>query len=81
MEAGWTNTASIESIPLEAAGAEPFVFFAGRPAAEWTADARRLRSAGLLVFFKLAVWNDDRIVSNRTHAYFKQTAQPACGMF
>ena len=37
--------------------AEPFVFLAGRPAAERAADARRLRLAGFLLF-KLAIQND-----------------------
>src|SRR5579884_3147971 len=38
-----------------AAGADPFVFLAGRPAAHWTADARRLRVGGFLLFFKLPI--------------------------
>jgi len=50
------------------AGAEPLVFFAGRPAAERAADARGFRSAGLLIFLKLAVWNNDRVVRHRSHA-------------
>jgi hypothetical protein len=44
---------------------KPTVILAGRPAAEKTADARRFRSGGLLLFFNL--WNNDRIVGDRTH--------------
>lgn len=49
---------------------EPPVVLARRPAAERAADARRFRSAGLLLFFKLAVWHDDRVVRDRTHARY-----------
>jgi hypothetical protein len=58
------DASRIERIPLVAAGAEPFVFLSGRPAAERAPDARRFRFTGLF----LAVWNDDRIVRDRTHA-------------
>jgi hypothetical protein len=50
------------------AGAKPFVFFAGRPAAERASDARWFRSGGLPIFLKLAIWNNDRIASNGSHA-------------
>jgi hypothetical protein len=40
MEAGGADAPSIEGVPLIAAGAEPFVFLAGRPAAQRAADAR-----------------------------------------
>ena len=40
VQAGWADTASVESIPFITAGAEPFVLFAGRPAARRAADAR-----------------------------------------
>jgi hypothetical protein len=33
VQAGWTYASRVEGAPLVAAGAEPFVFFAGRPAA------------------------------------------------
>ena len=77
VKAGWADAARVEGIPLVPAGAEPFVFFAGRPAAQRAADARRLRSAGLLIFLKLALWNYGRIVSDRIHACSNRTAQPA----
>lgn len=51
------------------------VFFARRLTTYWAADARRFRFARLLVFLKLAVWNDDRIVSNRTHACRSRSAR------
>ena len=34
VQAGWADASRIESVPLVTAGAEPLVFFAGRPAAE-----------------------------------------------
>src|SRR5919198_1050481 len=46
------------------------VFLARRPAAERAADARRLRSAGFPLVLKFAVWNDDRIDRDRTHARY-----------
>ena len=58
----------VEGIPFETALAEPVILFARRPTAEWATDARRFRSVGLLLLLNLAVWNDHRIVSNRTHA-------------
>jgi len=57
MEAGWTDASAVESIPLEAAGAEPFVLFAGRPTAERAADARAGRIVPVFLL-KLAVQND-----------------------
>ena len=65
MQAGGADASSIERIPLVSAGAEPLVLFPGRPATERATDARRFRSAGLLLFFKLAVWNNDRAVSDQ----------------
>ena|SRR5579864_3875205 len=55
VQACGAHASGVERVPLVAAGAEPLVFFAGRPAAERAADARRLRSAGLLLFHKLAI--------------------------
>jgi hypothetical protein len=65
VEARRAHFSGIERVPFESASAEPLDFVAGRPAAEKTADARRFRSGGLLLFFKL--WNNDRIVGDRTH--------------
>jgi hypothetical protein len=48
VQAGWTDASCIESIPFESASAEPVIFFAGRPAAEWAANARAGRAE---VFF------------------------------
>jgi hypothetical protein len=56
--------------------AEPFVFLAGRPAAERATDARRLRG-GLLLLLSLAIWNDDRIGGDATHGKSTGAAQPA----
>jgi hypothetical protein len=67
VEARRANSSRIEGIPLIAAGAEPFVFLAGRPAAERAADARWFGLAGLLIFLKLAVWNDGWMVGDRIH--------------
>jgi hypothetical protein len=71
------NTSGVERVPFVAAGTRPFVLFAGRPAAQRAADARRFGLAGLLIFLKLALWNYDRIVSDRIHACSNRTAQPA----
>jgi hypothetical protein len=49
--------------------AEPFVFLAGRPAAERATDARRFGLARLLIVLKLALWDDDGVVGDRSHAY------------
>jgi hypothetical protein len=48
--------------------AKPAVFLPGRPAAQWATDTRGFRSGGLLVLFKLAIWNDDRILRSGNHA-------------
>src|SRR5579871_3308278 len=68
VKASWADASSIERIPRMTALAEPLVLFTRRPAAQRAADARWFRLAGLLLFLKLAVWNDDRIVSDPTHA-------------
>ena len=68
VQAGWAHASRVERVPLVAALAEPAIFFAGRPAAERAADARRFRVAGLLIFLKLVIWHDDRVVRDRTHA-------------
>jgi len=56
VKASWADASRIEGIPLISAGAKPFVFFAGRPAAEWAADAR---TGGIvaLVLLKLVIHN------------------------
>ena len=43
VEAGRADSSCIERVPLKAAGAEPFVLFAGRPPAERAPDARSRR--------------------------------------
>jgi len=58
VQAGWADASSIERVPRMTALAEPFVFLAGRPAAEGAPDARRLRLAGLLLFLDLAIQNN-----------------------
>ena len=77
VQAGWADAPRIESVPLEAALTEPLVFLAWRPAAQWAADARRFRSGGLLLFVKLAVWNDDRIIADRSHDRYYDLVRPA----
>ena len=67
MEASWADSSRVECVPFVAAGAEPLVFFAGRPATERAADTR---GVGVLLLFEVEVWNDDRIVRDRTHARY-----------
>lgn len=69
VKAGWADASGVERVPFMAAGAEPFVFLARRPPAERAADAWFGRPYALL-FSKLAVWNDERIISDRTHARY-----------
>jgi hypothetical protein len=52
MQARGTNASGVKGVPLVAAGAEPSVFFAGRPAAERTADAW---GAEVLLVLKVAI--------------------------
>src|SRR5437660_6833864 len=58
VKARWADGSGIECVPLIPALAEPLVFFPGQPTAERATDARRLRLAGLLLLFKLAIHND-----------------------
>jgi len=58
VQARGADASSIERVPLVSAVAKPFVFFAGRPAAERAPDARGFRFARLLLFAKLAIHND-----------------------
>ena len=67
VQAGCADASGVEGVSLVAALAEPLVFFPWRPAAERAADARS-RWIVCLFFSKLAVWNDDRIVCDRTRA-------------
>jgi len=60
MQAGWADASRIERVPRMTAFAKPFVFFAGRPAAERAADARGFRFAELL----LVLSNDGRIIND-----------------
>ncbi len=46
--------------------AEPPIILPGRPATKRAADARRFRLVGSPLFVKLAIWNYDRIVGDRT---------------
>ena len=39
MQAGWADASSIKSVPFVATSANPFVFLAGRPAAQRAPDA------------------------------------------
>jgi hypothetical protein len=57
VEARRAHSSGVEGVPLISACAEPFVFLAWRPAAKRAADARRFRSTGLLLFFKLAIYS------------------------
>ena len=65
VKAGWADASSVERVPRVTALAEPAVFLPGRPAAQWAAW-----DAEVLLLLNLAVWNDDRIVRNRTHARY-----------
>ena len=67
MQAGWADPASVEGVSFMPTGAKPLVVLARRPAAERAADARGFGLTGFLVFLKLAVWSDDRVVRNRSH--------------
>ena len=48
VKAGWAHASRVERVPFTAAGAEPFVFLARRPAAERAADARTGWLVGLI---------------------------------
>src|ERR1700745_3124096 len=54
VETGWADASGVKGVPLVPTSTEPFVFLAGRPAAERATDARRLRLARVLLF-KLAI--------------------------
>lgn len=67
METRRAHPARVESVPLVPAGARPAVFLAWRPPAKRAPDAW---GTGVLLVLKLAVWNDDRIVRDGTHARY-----------
>jgi hypothetical protein len=69
VEAGWADASRVERVPVIAAGAEPVIFLAGRPAAERAADTWRFRFAGLFIFLKLAVWSNGASISRWTHLF------------
>src|ERR1700739_198507 len=60
VKAGWTDSSRVKGVPLITARTAPFVFRAGRPAAEGAADARGLRRAKVFPFLKLALGNNAR---------------------
>jgi hypothetical protein len=69
VHAGWADASRVEGVPLVAADAEPFVFFAGRPLAERTANT----GAGCvpaLLFVEFAIQHDRRLgnVSHETRS-------------
>jgi hypothetical protein len=66
VKARWADASGVERVPLIAALAEPFVFLAGRPAAERAADARTRWFVALLPF-NLAIHNS--LVRDGTHAH------------
>jgi hypothetical protein len=65
VKAGWADTSRIEGIPLIAAGAEPFVFLAGRTLA-WGADAGVGRTTYHLLLVEFFIQNNGRL-RNVTH--------------
>jgi hypothetical protein len=66
MQARWADASRIKCVPIVPTSAEPVVFLAGRPATERAADAWAGWFVGL-VFLKLAVGRDGRIVHDQTH--------------
>jgi hypothetical protein len=72
VQARWADASGVECVPRMTALAEPLVVLARQPTAERAADARRFRLAGLLLFLKIAVWNDERVVSDGTHAVLSE---------
>jgi len=70
VQASRAYASRVEGIPLVAAGAEPLVFFAGRPAAQRATDARLGRALALLLF-SLAIQNHGgvgRVIREGAHA-------------
>ena len=66
LKASWTGASCVEGVPLIAASAEPFVFFAGRPATEWATDAR----AGCVpLSLNVVVGRNGGSISRWTHAF------------
>ena len=59
VKTSWADASRVERVPLEAAGAKPFVLLTRRPTAERATDTWRLRFAGLLLFFKFVIWGNE----------------------
>jgi hypothetical protein len=59
VKASWTDASRVEGVTFIAAGAKPFVFFAGRPAAQRAADARHRRTF-VFFFIEFAIQNNWR---------------------
>lgn len=70
VKADWAHIARVKRVPRMTALAEPAIILAWRPAAEGAAEARWFRLAGLILIFKLVIWKNDRIVSNRSHVRY-----------
>jgi len=74
IEAGGADSSRVERVPFMAAGAKPFVFFAGRPAAERATDAW---AGWVAVLPNVAIQHSRRIVRDRTHArYYDLRPEP-----
>jgi hypothetical protein len=68
MQACWAHASSVEGVPLMTAGAEPTVPFAGRPAAQRTADARAGRIVALVLIRLVINYNSGLVIREGTHA-------------
>ena len=64
MKTRWANAPGIKRVPRMTAFTEPAVFLPGRPAALGTPDAW---AGWIPVSLDIAVWNDDRILSDGNH--------------
>ena len=72
------DSSGVERVPLMTALAEPVVSFARSPAAERAADARRLGSAGFLLFVKRAIRGDDPIFCAGSHTRYYGLIRTCC---
>lgn len=66
VKAGWADAVSVERVPVIAAGAEPVIFLAGRPAAKRAADAGVGRTTYHLLLVEFFIQNNGRL-RNVTH--------------
>ena len=57
MKTGRADSSGVEGVPLIPACAEPFVLFAGRPAAERAVDTRTRRVVAFVFLFEIIVQN------------------------